>query len=149
MKKILFICLLIIAGASTSNAQWGWGYNPYSAQLQMMYDLQMQQINQAVQQMQQQIFSQPYIYTPDAYVAPSTPTYNDYPTENDYTERRRDNLNRGAGEVCGSCHGSGKCKACNGTKVAHGMGNTYTCTVCDANGNCPVCNGTGKTSWNR
>ncbi len=154
MKKILFICLLIIASASTAKAQWG--YNPYSAQLQMMTAQQMQQAAQAVQQMQQQMFSQPFIYTPtpntDActnVAPPSAPTYNNQPTEYNHNERKRDYLNRVVGEYCTSCHGSGKCKACNGTKVAHGMGLTYACNVCDANGNCSVCHGTGKTSWNR
>ncbi len=143
MKKLLFICLLIIACTSTAKAQWGWNYNPYLIE---------QQARQAFQQMQQEAWSQPYYATPNDFspnVAPSTPAHNDQPAKSDYSERRRDNLNRVAGEACPSCHGTGKCPTCNGTKVAHSMGNTYPCNVCDANGNCPTCHGTGKTSWNR
>lgn len=70
-------------------------------------------------------------------------------TTSDYQQRKKDNLNRTVGENCLSCKGSGKCNACNGTKVAHGFGNTYKCNVCNENGDCPVCHGTGKTSWNR
>jgi len=160
MKKLLFHCLLIIASVSTAKAQWG--YDPYSAQLQMMTAQQMQQAAQAVQQMQQQMFSQPFIFTPTpnvgvgTFVAPPAPTYNNQPAESnyqeqgrDYQEIKRDNLNSTYGALCRSCAGSGKCDICNGTKVAHGMGNTYTCNVCDANGNCSVCHGTGKPSWNR
>lgn len=66
-----------------------------------------------------------------------------------YEQEKKDVLNKTVGEKCGACKGSGKCRACNGTKVAHSMGNTYTCTVCDKNGNCGACNGTGKTLWNR
>lgn len=66
-----------------------------------------------------------------------------------HEQEKRDILNKTVGENCGACKGSGKCHACNGTKVAHSMGNTYTCTVCDRNGNCGACNGTGKTLWNR
>lgn len=70
-------------------------------------------------------------------------------TSTDYQTRKRDILNTTVGENCQSCKGSGKCAACNGTKVANSFGNTYTCNVCDENGKCPVCDGTGKTSWNR
>lgn len=70
-------------------------------------------------------------------------------TQTDYKQRRRETLNRTVGEKCTSCKGTGKCNACNGTKIAHGFGLEYKCTVCDVNGNCPVCHGTGKTSWNR
>lgn len=66
-----------------------------------------------------------------------------------HEQEKRDILNKTVGENCGACKGSGKCRACNGTKVAHSMGNTYTCTACDKNGNCGACNGTGKTLWNR
>lgn len=76
---------------------------------------------------------------------------NDYQgtTTTDYQQRKKDNLNRTVGETCTHCKGSKKCPACNGTKVAQGLGNTYKCNVCNSNGDCPVCDGTGKTSWNR
>lgn len=64
-------------------------------------------------------------------------------------EQRRDRLNATIGENCMTCKGSGKCHACNGTKVAHGLGLTYACTICNQRGDCDVCKGTGKTSWNR
>ena len=64
-------------------------------------------------------------------------------------ERRKEILNKTIGEHCKSCKGSGKCHACNGTKVAHGLGLTYACTICNQRGDCGACNGTGKTSWNR
>lgn len=67
----------------------------------------------------------------------------------DYKKRKQESLNRTVGEKCTHCKGSGKCPACNGTKVAHSYGNSYKCTVCNVNGACPVCNGTGKTPWNR
>ena len=70
-------------------------------------------------------------------------------TTTDYQQRKKETLNRTVGENCLSCKGSGKCSACNGTKVAHGFGNTYKCNVCNEHGDCPVCHGTGKTSWNR
>ena len=70
-------------------------------------------------------------------------------TLDELEESRRDVLNRTAGEVCQHCKGTGKCPACNGTKVASGFGNTYKCTVCNENGDCPVCHGTKVTSWNR
>lgn len=93
-----------------------------------------------------------YTPTPNVGVIQSVPTQ--VPVQNNnasynHETTKRDNLNRVAGEVCPSCHGTGKCHACNGTKVAHGNGLTYTCTVCDSQGNCPVCHGTGKTAWNR
>lgn len=68
---------------------------------------------------------------------------------NSLNDRRKDNLNRGAGESCRSCLGSGKCFACGGTKVAASMGNTYPCKTCNQTGICSVCHGTGKASWNR
>lgn len=80
------------------------------------------------------------------------PANNGIPLENqstDYNERKRETLNRTYGENCKSCNGTGKCHACNGTKIASGLGNTYKCNICNENGDCPVCNGTGKTSWNR
>lgn len=67
----------------------------------------------------------------------------------DYQQRKRDTLNRTVGEDCISCKGTGKCNACNGTKVAHGFGNSYKCNICNENGDCSVCHGTGKTPWNR
>ena len=70
-------------------------------------------------------------------------------TMRDHEAEKRDILNQTVGEDCPACKGSGKCSACNGTKVAHSFGNTYECTVCDQYGNCSVCQGTGKTSWNR
>ena len=70
-------------------------------------------------------------------------------TQESWGERKRDILNTTIGENCRSCNGSGKCHACNGTKVAQGLGNTYACTICNQRGDCSACNGTGKTSWNR
>lgn len=70
-------------------------------------------------------------------------------TTTDYQQRKRDILNTTVGEACTSCKGTGKCHACNGTKIAHGFGNSYKCNVCNDNGDCSVCHGTGKTSWNR
>ena len=71
-------------------------------------------------------------------------------TSTDYKQRTKDILNATAGEKCLSCKGSGKCAACNGTKIAHGFGNSsYICNVCNDKGDCPVCDGTGKSSWNR
>lgn len=67
----------------------------------------------------------------------------------DYEQRKKDNLNRAVGEACLTCKGTGKCPACNGTKVAGGFGNTYKCTLCNDNGDCPTCHGTKLTSWNR
>ncbi len=93
------------------------------------------------------MWSTPYIWSEDTYSYPTTPSS---PTSSDdLNNRRRDNLNRVAGEACLSCKGSGKCPTCNGTKVASSFGNTYKCTVCDDKGNCPTCDGTGKTSWIR
>ena len=69
--------------------------------------------------------------------------------QTDYQQRKRDILNSTVGETCNHCKGTGKCPACNGTKVASGMGLTYECTVCNENGDCPVCHGTKVTSWNR
>lgn len=67
----------------------------------------------------------------------------------DYDQRKKDILNKTVGEDCTYCKGTGKCPACDGTKTAHGFGNSYKCTNCNSNGDCPVCNGTKKTSWNR
>ena len=86
----------------------------------------------------------------------ATPTIDTYSNGNigidsqaDYEQRKKDILNRTAGEACLTCKGTGKCHACNGTKVAHGFGNSYTCNLCNANGDCPTCNGTKVTPWNR
>ena len=80
----------------------------------------------------------------DTSPAPGTAEY--------YQEREQDRidvLNRAVGEQCMTCKGTGKCLACNGTKVAHGFGNSYVCTVCDESGVCPTCKGTKVASWNR
>lgn len=66
-----------------------------------------------------------------------------------HEEKKKNILNTTYGDDCQHCHGTGKCPACNGTKIAHGMGQTYACTTCDEHGNCPVCKGSGKTPWNR
>lgn len=157
-KSILFISILLCSIGI--QAQWGWGgYMPppqpptqqeINALMQQMM-IQQQQQQQMQQQMMQQWQAQQWsapMYVPDATVSPSGNS-NDYWDENNRRERNRNNLNRTVGEDCSSCGGSGKCHACNGTKVASSFGNTYKCTVCDANGNCPVCHGTGKASWNR
>lgn len=83
---------------------------------------------------------------------PSTSGYsagNESNTSNSTGNRPAETLNQTVGSKCLTCHGTGKCHACNGTKVASGLGNTYKCTVCDTNGNCPSCHGTGVASWNR
>lgn len=67
----------------------------------------------------------------------------------DYKQRTKDFLNSHVGEYCSVCKGTGKCRACNGTKIASGYGVTYKCTSCPENGICDVCDGTGKASWNR
>ncbi len=73
----------------------------------------------------------------------------DYWNEANRKERQRQILNTVAGEKCSLCKGSGKCHACNGTKIASGMGNSYACTLCNDKGDCPLCNGSGLASWNR
>lgn len=78
-----------------------------------------------------------------------TNSSDDYWSEANRKERQRQNLNTTVGEKCQLCKGSGKCHACNGTKAASGMGNTYTCNLCNSNGDCPHCNGTGLAFWNR
>lgn len=93
-------------------------------------------------------------YYGGTYYAPSTggTTYNGNNSGNstrDYKNDRKETLNRTVGEACLSCKGSGKCHACNGTKIASGFGLTHKCNLCNANGDCPTCGGTGKTSWNR
>ncbi len=95
-----------------------------------------------------------FIYNPTPNVgvvqsAPASAPVQKANSNQNYQETKRDNLNRVAGETCQSCKGTGKCHACNGTKVAHSYGNSYTCNVCDSQGNCSVCHGTGKTHWNR
>lgn len=70
-------------------------------------------------------------------------------TIRDHEAEKRDLLNRTVGEYCQACKGTGKCHACNGTKIASSFGNTYPCNICDKDGNCSACGGTGKTSWNR
>lgn len=80
--------------------------------------------------------------------SPGTTNSAGYWSPEERNKRKNDNLNRGAGEMCLSCHGSGKCSACNGTRVASGLGQTYVCKVC-SDGLCRVCHGTGKNSWNR
>lgn len=154
MRKLFILFLLIIAGSTIAKAQWG--YDPYSVQLQMFQMQQMQQAAQMIQQYQQQmiqnfqvpaaapIVTAPVIapvYTPSN-VQSSTPNQN-------WDERKRDILNSTYGEQCKACHGTGKCHACNGTKVAKSFGNTYRCTICNENGSCSACGGTGLTSWNR
>lgn len=64
-------------------------------------------------------------------------------------EKKREILNRVAGEKCLTCKGTGKCHACGGDKIAEGLGNSYYCTVCGDDGLCPSCKGTGLASWNR
>lgn len=160
-KSILFISILLCSIGV--QAQWGWGGYmppPQPPTQQEINALQQQMIQQQLQQQQQMLQMQQQmqqwqlpqwgdpVYVPDATASPSGNS-NGYWDENNRQERNRNNLNRTAGEDCRSCGGSGKCHACNGTKVASSFGNTYKCTVCDANGNCPVCHGTGKTSWNR
>lgn len=58
-------------------------------------------------------------------------------------------LNERWGSECKSCHGTKKCPACNGSKIASSFGNTYKCEVCNENGDCPACGGSGLASWNR
>lgn len=47
---------------------------------------------------------------------------------------------------CYMCHGSGKCRTCNGRhKYLNGLTNKYiTCPNCGPDGRCRTCNGTGK-----
>lgn len=64
-------------------------------------------------------------------------------------ERRRDNLNRGAGANCSLCKGTGKCFNCNGTGTANYYGTKKVCKSCDGTGICSLCHGTKVASWNR
>lgn len=134
MKKLLTFALLLCVSIAVS-AQFI--YNPAPMAQKMFENTQ-------------------FIYTPTNNVgtvqsapAPSPSQTQNSATNNSYENTKRDNLNRTAGELCPSCKGSGKCHACNGTKVAHSYGNAYQCNVCDHNGNCSVCHGTGKAAWNR
>lgn len=87
---------------------------------------------------------------PNLGAVPTNPTINSGYSDTQSTgSRSAETLNQTVGSACMTCHGTGKCPTCNGTKVASSMGNTYKCTVCDTNGNCPSCHGTGKASWNR
>lgn len=79
----------------------------------------------------------------------NTNFHDDYWSDANRKERQHQILNSTAGEKCGLCKGSGKCHACNGTKIASSFGNTYKCTLCNDKGDCPKCNGTGLASWNR
>lgn len=64
-------------------------------------------------------------------------------------ERRRDNLNRGAGANCSLCKGTGKCFNCNGTGTANYYGTKKVCKSCDGTGICSLCHGAKVASWNR
>ncbi len=88
-------------------------------------------------------------YVPDnsTYVptyVPSSGSGSDYWSEENRQARKNEIYRTTVGENCPLCKGSGKCHACNGTKVASGLGQTYTCTVCGPDGLCPHCHGSGK-----
>ena len=66
---------------------------------------------------------------------------------NSKTDANSNNTNVKFGEKtmsCYICHGTGKCNACNGSKVARGLGQTYHCNVCNDDGTCPKCDGKGE-----
>ncbi len=139
MRKVLSLLMFLTLTFAASSQ---FIYNPAPMAQQMFQGVQFIYTPSANNSTVTNTPAQPaQTYTP-AQPQNSTSTYN-------YESSKRDNLNRVAGETCQSCKGTGKCHACNGTKVAHSFGNSYQCNVCDANGNCPVCHGTGKTAWNR
>lgn len=145
----------------------GWYFqNVYSG----LMNVSLQQAQMQMEQERQQVFNSYMYQCKMTGVEPTQEGWNDFYTQycvamsqylnannnnnnnrstNTHEQKKRATLNATYGEDCKLCGGSGRCNACGGNKIAHGMGQTYYCKVCDDSGNCPLCKGSGKTPWNR
>ena len=70
--------------------------------------------------------------------------YNNFNNYNNYN-----NNSNNRQHSCRTCHGTGRCPTCNGTKL---VANAYTrrnelCNVCHKTGLCPTCNGSGMSPF--